>query len=169
MMYFWGRSTDKTDYMSKASSKVRFKYEIQIEKRPKVKICKKKRKLLSSPKFYLPFRIWDSFLVMRRYQSTWCQILIWHRDLKVNFKLSKNLNSVPWKHTRQAYQIWPQLFQLMGRSLTTLTQFLPNIDHLPTPVPVDIVERNSFTVIRGHLHPVDISFTNLPTLSCQRS
>ena len=86
MMYFWGRSKDKT-YMSKTSSKVRFKYEIQIEKPPKVKICKKKRKLLSPPKFYLPFRIWDPLLVMRRYQSK--------KVLKVNFKLSKNLNSVP--------------------------------------------------------------------------
>ena len=31
----------RQDYMSEASSKVRFKYEIQIEKPPKVKICKK--------------------------------------------------------------------------------------------------------------------------------
>jgi hypothetical protein len=165
MMYFWGRSTDHKTICWKQVQKSVSSMKFKLKNLPKLRFVKKK-KLLSPPKFYLPFRIWDSFLVMRRYQSTWCQILIWHRDLKVNFKLSKNLNSVPWKHTRQAYQIWPQLFQLMGRSLTTLTQFFPNIDHLPTPVPVDIVERNSFTVIRGHLHPVDISFTNLPTLSC---
>ena len=55
MMYFWGRSTDKTDYMSKASSKVRFKYEIQIEKPPKVKICKKQKKVTLTTKILLTF------------------------------------------------------------------------------------------------------------------
>ena len=30
-------------------------------------------------------------------------------------------------------EIWPQLFQFMGRSLTALTQFLPIIDQVPTP------------------------------------
>ena len=52
MMYFWGWSTDKDYYMSKASSKVRFNYLIQIEKPFKVKICEI---------IYIPFRIWDPF------------------------------------------------------------------------------------------------------------
>ena len=55
--------------------------KFRLKNLPKLRFGKKRRKLLSPPKFYLSFRIWDSFLVMRRYQSTWCQI-------NLNFQLS---------------------------------------------------------------------------------